>query len=87
MNLKPAPKPGWEAPTQEALEAQALDYLKKCKPREYRELKKTGELQELCRLRADAARNYAESLIHQGMWEREAWPMAIRLEILESESD
>ena len=28
MNLKPAPKPGWEAPTQEALEAQALDYLK-----------------------------------------------------------
>ncbi len=87
MSLKPPIKPEWEAPTQEALEAQALDFSKKCKPKEYREMKKDGSLQEVCQLAARAAQSYAERLIKNGMWEREAWNMAIRQDILQSESD
>ena len=75
------------APTQEQLEAKALHYLKTCKPKEYRELKKNGELQQSLTRRAQAARDYARRLILSGEFENQAWNRAIRLEILESESD
>ncbi len=87
MSLKPEPKPAWNEPSQESLEAQALDFFKRCKPKEYREMKKDGSLREVCQLRARAAKRYAENLIQCGVWEREAWNMAVRQEILESETD
>lgn len=87
MSLKPPIRPEWEAPTQEVLVLKALNFYKECKPKEYREMKKDGSLQEVCQMKAKAAKRYAESLIHQGMWNREAWNMAVRQEILESESD
>ncbi len=87
MSLKPPIKPAWEPPTQENLGAKALDFFKTCKPKEYREMKKDGSLQEVCQLAARAAQRYAQNLIGSGMWGREAWNMAIRQEILQSESD
>ena len=87
MSLKPPPKPEWLPPTQDDLEAQALDFFKRCKPKEYREMKRDGSLQEVCQLVAEAAQRYAQNLTGSGMWEREAWNMAIRQEILQSESD
>ena len=87
MSLKPPIRPEWEAPTQEVLVLKALKFFKECKPKEYREMKKDGSLQEVCELRAEGARRYAENLILGGMFGPAAWNMAVRLEILESESD
>jgi hypothetical protein len=77
----------WQPPTQEELEEKALNYLKTCLPKDYRQMKKDGELEENIRLRVKAAKSYAESLIKGGMFEGEAWNLAIRQEILDSESD
>ena len=74
-------------PTQAQLEAQALDFYKTCKRKAYRELKKSGELGETCRLKAEAAIDYAHNLIASGEYPGPAWSRAIRLDILESESD
>ena len=73
--------------TQNQLEAKALKFIKENKPQEYRKLKASGELQEYCRLSAKAAREYAESLMKSGEPDTIAWNRAIRLEILESETD
>jgi hypothetical protein len=70
--------------SQADLEAKALEYVKENKPKEYRKMKKSGDLDEYCRLAAKAARESAEALIKSGMWDREAWNLAIRQEILES---
>jgi hypothetical protein len=75
------------APTQQELEAKALRYLKTCKPKELKELKRNGELEQSLQLRARAAKRYALNLMESGVWETEAWNRAIRLEILESDSD
>ena len=45
------------------------------------------ELNELISLKAKAAKRYAENLIEQGTPDFVAWPMAIRSQILETESD
>jgi len=87
MSQKPPVKPEWKAPTKEGLEAQALDFFKRCKPKEYKEMEKDGSLQEVCQLRAERAKDYAESLIQSGEFDRAAWNRAVRLVILESESD
>ena len=50
-------------------------------------MKADGSHKEVCQLKAKAAKDYAESFIYSGVWDREAWNRAIRLEILESESD
>lgn len=87
MSLKPAVKPEWEAPTQVSLVLQAEDFFKKCRPKEYREMKKDGSLREVCQRRARMAKDYAENLILSGEFDRAAWQRAVRLVILESESD
>lgn len=74
-------------PSVESLRAKALAYIKECKPRDYRRMKRNGELEKYLDLAVEACQDYARRLIEQGMWEREAWNMAIRQEILESESD
>lgn len=75
------------APTQQELEAKALKFFRECKPKSYREMKNSSELKEVCQLRAKATRRYALSLMENGVWETEAWNRAIRLKILESDSD
>jgi hypothetical protein len=74
-------------PTQEELGAKALYYVRTCKPKSYKEMKKDGTLDHYCQLAAIAATNYANSLIDTGESEEQAWNRAIRLEILESETD
>lgn len=73
--------------TQAELEAKALKFIKENKPREYRKMKALRELSEYCQLKAERARKQAESLIADGIWDKEAWNLAIRQVILESESD
>jgi len=75
------------APTQQELEAKALKFFKECKPKQYRQMQKDGDLKEVCQLRAKATRRYALSLMENGVWETEAWNRAIRTKILESDSD
>jgi hypothetical protein len=77
----------FQEPTNAELEAKALRFVRQCRQKLYRELRQSGELKEYCRQKAKAARRYAENLIKSGEWEGNAWNRAIRLEILESESD
>jgi hypothetical protein len=74
-------------PTLEELADQAKGYYRTCKPKVYRQARKDGDLQELCMLKAKAAKNYAEELISSGENPGPAWMQAIRSEILESETD
>jgi len=46
-----------------------------------------AELDEYCRLKAEAARRYADNLMAAGEPDFIAWNRAIRSEILESESN
>ena len=74
-------------PSPASLRAQALVYLKECKPTEYRQMKKDGELEKHLGLMVEACQRYAMNLKEQGVEEWEAWNLAIRQEILESPSD
>jgi hypothetical protein len=74
-------------PTFEDLKAKALEFIKQCKPTEYQRLRNSGELLGYCELKANAASDYAAILIASGIFEKQAWHMAIRSQILESESD
>lgn len=73
--------------SQEELAEKALDFVKSIKPKEYRRMKKEGTLTEYCARKARAARDYAENLMATGEPAKIAWNRAIRLEILESETD
>jgi hypothetical protein len=64
------------------LEAKALNFIKRNKPPMSK-----AEAANLARLKAEAAEHYAKNLMLSGVWSGEAWNRAIRLEILESESD
>lgn len=62
-------------------------YLRECHPEEYRQMAKDGELAEYLESCAKSARDYAESLVHTGMWEVDAWRTAIREELLDTPAD
>jgi hypothetical protein len=68
------------------LEAQALKFQRENKPKEYRTMSQKDR-KELANLKAKAAKRYAENLIESGTPDFVAWPMAIRSQILETESD
>ena len=74
-------------PTFEELRQKALVFFKENKPKSYRQMKRDNELDEVLDMRARACQRYAQGLMEQGMWEGEAWNLAIRQEILESETD
>jgi hypothetical protein len=71
---------------QQELESKALDFIKRNKKKDCKTMSK-AEINEWAVLKANAARRYAENLMATGIWYQEAWNRAIRLEILESESD
>ncbi len=73
--------------SQSDLESKSLDYLRRCHPKAFKEMKKDGSLDEYTAKKAKAAKDYAENLMKSGIWEEEAWNRAIRLKILRSESD
>ena len=88
MTVTYEPNKEYKAPTETELINKALVFMKENYSRKkYKALKDSGEVQELAQLKAKAAIRYAENLISSGMWAGEAWNQAIRLEILESESD
>ena len=74
-------------PSDGDLRAVAEHYLKTCQRKEYRQAKREGELDEWVALKAKGARTYAESMIAQGMDPGIAWNIAVRSELLGSESD
>lgn len=78
----------YKAPTEEKLISKALTFMRKnYSHAKYQELVKSGELYQLAKLKAEAAKDRADSLITSGTFPGEAWNQAIRSEILESESD
>lgn len=77
----------FQVPSDSQLREQALKFFKENKPKAYREMKADGSLEEVLAMRVKAARDYAQTLQNTGTWAGEAWNRAIRLEILESESD
>jgi hypothetical protein len=72
----------FEPPTQAQLEAKARDFLRENKPKLFKQLTKK-ELQEMCEDKTKSAMDYARRLGGGP----DAWNRAIRLEILESETD
>jgi hypothetical protein len=68
------------------LETKAHDFLKQNKAKEYKAMSQKDR-NELAHLKAEAAKRYAENLMESGTPDFVAWPMAIRQEILGSESD
>ena len=76
-------KTQWSPPTQSELAAKAEYFLKSCRPKEYREAKKSGELQEWVNLKVSSAQRYAQNLIETGESTEVAWDLAVRSRILE----
>ncbi len=77
----------FEAPTDQELAEKARTFYRICKPKAYREMKRDGTLEEVVRMKVDAAKSYAMSLMSPDMYPGQVWSRAIRLEILESETD
>ena len=69
------------------MEGYALNYLKECKPQEYRELRKSGELDGHIAEKVEACRRYALSLINDGTFANQAWHWAVRVKLLDSPMD
>ncbi len=74
-------------PSDEVLRQKSLTFVKECKPKSYRQMKRLHELEEYLDLKVKACKREAQSLMESGVWENEAWNRAIRQELLESESD
>ena len=74
-------------PGDEHLKAQAVKYERENNPRDYRQMKADGELDEYARLKAKATRSFAETLISQGELPSHAWRRAMRVHIFEREED
>ena len=74
-------------PNEAALRQKVINYLKDCKPKYYRQLKKDGELEEYITGTVARTVRYANNLLESGMFESDAWSRAIREDILEVETD
>ena len=73
-------------PTDEELTEEARNFLRGNSAR-YRELRASGELEEVINLKVAAAKDHAYALIDSGVFENQAWFWAIREEILERDPD
>ena len=81
-------EPPYPTPTDGDLWLKAMDFLRVCRPKVYKELSSSDEgLEDLINSRIAACKRYAMNLIAGGTWEGEAWNLAIRQELLESETD
>lgn len=73
--------------TDEELAETAKKHLKDAHPKDYQAMQSDGSLNKWSLARATATREYANDLQTSGMGEQEAWNLAIRQELLETESD
>ena len=76
----------FQPPSRRELEAKTLTFLKENNAEAYKAMAESGHLGEYCRMKTEAATQYAERLMMTGAWAREAWNCAIRKEILEQYS-
>jgi len=74
-------------PERSNLREQAREFLRTSRSAEYYQLKRAGTLQAELERKVETAIRYAENLMVSGEWEVRAWNRAIRLVILESDSD
>ena len=74
-------------PGDETLKVQAIKFERQAHPKDYRQMRVAGELDEYARLKAKATRSYAQTLIRQGEMPSHAWRRAIRVHIFEREED
>ena len=63
------------------------DYLRDCKPKEYRQLLPDDELERYLQQQADSCRRHEEALNRTGIRPPQAWHWAIRERLLDSERD
>ena len=73
--------------TQEELKRIARKYLRECCPKDYRQMRRDGELEEHLEAQANRTRRVAENFMQTGTHASQAWSWAIRTEILEREID
>ena len=71
----------------EDLKEYAREYLRDCRPKEYRSLIRKGQLEDRLQEKADRTRAVAEKHIKRGVFPEQAWHWAIRVEILGAEMD
>lgn len=76
----------YQTPSHSDLRSKAWAFLKVNKPGELRKMSK-AKLDRYCERKARAAENLVKNLIATGEFPEVAWNLAIRQEILESESD
>ena len=73
--------------TDEELREKRLHYLRTCKPKMLRELRRNGELDAHLEKKARRCRERAQDLIDTGTYEGQAWSWAVREVLLETEAD
>ncbi len=73
--------------TDDELKEKRLRYLKDCKPKELRQLRKDGALADALDRRVARCRRRAEELMDSGTFEGQAWSWAVREVLLETEAD
>jgi hypothetical protein len=81
--IEPLPLP----PSDDMLRTKTITYLKENKHKAYIQMKKDGTLDSYLSVTVKMCRETAKNLIGQGMVDEEAWSIAIRQDIFESESD
>lgn len=62
----------FKPPTDEELRNTALTFLRTCRPKEYQELRKAGELEESLSLKVSLTKKRAANLIVSGTFENQA---------------
>ena len=85
--LSDIPENERDDPGDKTLQAEAIKFVRENQRSAYRQMQKDGELDEYARLKAKAAREYAENLIAQGEMGSHAWRRAMRVHIYEREED
>ena len=74
-------------PGDKTLKAEAIKFERENNPKDYRQMRASGELDEYASLKAKATRSYAQGLIAQGELPSHAWRRAMRVHIFEREED
>jgi len=77
----------YKPPTDADLWWKALGFLRTSRHADYYAMRLDGSLKGIVEGRIAACKSYAQRLIDSGTWEGEAWNQAIRVELLESESN
>lgn len=85
--MTPLKEATYTPPSPFDLRVKAFEFLRDCKLDALDAMTKDHTLKAVLDARVKACQEYAASLIATGVWAGEAWNLAIRRELLESESD